>query len=251
MNPALDHLIVLVNDLDAAAADFSALGFTVCRRADRIEGSMLNRFICFADGSYILLSAFADPVASAGHRLAPLLKRGEGWADYSFVVEDLGGVVDRFRAAQMPTRGPIAVSSELSDGRKWSLDLLLAGIGAGGDEALPFVVQDREGREARIPDLTTHQNGAIGLAGLRVAAASPDRVIAGLECVAGRALSSEPAETGRRVHFGTGWVDIVEDRARKPGEGGLMQATVVVDGEVPAAPDPARLHGAAISFVRR
>ena len=57
MSISFDHFVLLVDDLDAAARDFAALGFTVLDRADTSHGTTIFKFVSFADGAYILLTA--------------------------------------------------------------------------------------------------------------------------------------------------------------------------------------------------
>ncbi|CAH1651504.1 MULTISPECIES: VOC family protein [unclassified Chelatococcus] len=254
MRASFDHLIVLVHDLDKAARDFESLGFTVTERHDGVAGSMLNRFISFADGSYLLLSAFADPAAADKHRLGPLLQRGEGWADYSFVVEGIEEITARLQSLHAPTRGPVQVSNSVASGDRWSLDLLMTGIGAGGDDALPFIVEDRAGRAHRIPAATRHRNGAAGIAGIRVATSSVATVIATLRGILGETISlSETEAHGRpatRIGFGTGWIDVLEDLSVNKGSPGLFEAVIATTIPQPE-PDPALTHGATIRFAPR
>lgn len=251
MRAAFDHLIVLVQDLGAAARDFESLGFTVTERHDSVAGSMHNRFISFADGSYLLLSAFADPAAAEKHRLGPLLQRGEGWADYSFVIAGIEEITARLQAQHAPIRGPVQVSNTVASGERWSLDLLMAGIGAGGDDALPFIVEDRAGRMHRIPAAPHHRNGATGIAGVRVATRSADKVIQTLHAILGEATTLSRTEAhGRpatRISFGPGWVEVIEDLSVNDGRSGLFEA-VIATTTAQQNPDPKRTHGAAIRF---
>ncbi|MBS7699757.1 MULTISPECIES: VOC family protein [unclassified Chelatococcus] len=254
MRASFDHLIVLVQDLDTAARDFERLGFTVAERHDAIAGSMRNRFICLADGSYLLLSAFADPGAAEKHRLGPLLQRGEGWADYSLVVEGIEEITARLQSLHVPTRGPVQVSNSVASGDRWSLDLLMTGIGAGGDDALPFIIEDRGGRAHRIPAVTQHRNGAVGIAGIRVATSSVAPVIATLRGILGETISlSETEVHGRpatRIGFGAGWIDVLEDLSVNKGSPGLFEAVIVTTMPQPER-DPALTHGATIRFASR
>lgn len=251
MPVAIDHLLVVVHDLEAAVRDFQALGFTIQQRDDSIEGSMINRFICFADGSYILLSAFAQPEQAKQHRLAPFLARGEGWADYSFVVDDVAGVAHSLENAGLSMRGPIRVANTLASGEEWSLDLLLTGVGAQGDGALPFLVEDKEGRDKRIPIPVPHENGASGIVGLRLAVRSAQSVADSLETMLGGRLALQQTEIegriARRIEFDNFWLEIVEDLNANGGLPGLYEAVLssdrgakVVDGNL--------VHGASLRF---
>ncbi|CAH1694273.1 Glyoxalase-like protein [Hyphomicrobiales bacterium] len=254
MRASFDHLIVLVHDLDGATRDFESLGFTVTERHDSVAGSMHNRFISFADGSYLLLSAFADPAAAEKHRLGPLLQRGEGWADYSFVVEGIEEITSRLLEQHAPTRGPVQVSNSIASGDRWSLDLLMTGIGAGGDDALPFLIEDRAGRAHRIPAPTQHRNGATGIAGIRVATSSVAPVLQTLRAILGETISlSETEAHGRpakRIDFGAAWIDVLEDLSVNKGSAGLFEA--VIGTTIPQPDhDPALTHGATIRFAPR
>ena len=254
MSAAFDHLIVLVHDLDAAAQDFENLGFTISERHDSVAGSMHNRFISFADGSYLLLSAFADPAAAEKHRLGPLLQRGEGWADYSFVITGIEAITAQLQAQHAPIRGPVQVSNTVASGESWSLDLLMTGIGAGGDDALPFIVEDRAGRVHRIPAAPQHRNGATGIAGVRVASAAADTVIQTLQTILGEAIPLSRTEAhGRpatRISFGGGWIEVFDDLSVNNGRSGLFEA-VVATTIAQQDPDPALTHGATIRFALR
>lgn len=171
--PFVDHVVLLVHDLEQAAADMEAAGFTVLQRADTAEkpGSTF-RFVSFADGSYVLLNAFSDENLEK-HRLGPLLKARQGWADWSFVVDDLDAAIARAEAAAIPL-GPLnAVKNTLATGEAWGLRLLVSGRGSPGDVALPFLVEDVEGRHARIPGPSSHANGASGIAEVTIASDNP------------------------------------------------------------------------------
>lgn len=242
MTIAFDHLVLLVNDLDAAARDFAALGFTVLERADTSHGSTAFRFVPFADGSYILLTAFTSDAGRQGHRLGPVMDAGEGWADYSFVVPDATAAAAALSKAGFAARGPVPVANVLAGGERWALDLLMTGRGSGGDVALPFLVSDVEGRGHRIPGPATHANGATGIAGLSVSTGNPDLVRRTLAAIGGRV-------EGDRVIFGRGHVDILPLDApqARPG-GGIVSVTLT--GTADRALDAGLTHGAPLRIER-
>jgi catechol 2,3-dioxygenase-like lactoylglutathione lyase family enzyme len=243
MKMSFDHLVLLVKDLDVAVRDFESLGFTVSERADTAHGSTVFRFISFADGSYILLTAFTSGEAMAGHRLGPVLESGEGWADYSFVVPDAHAAGKGMAAHGFPVAGPVAVSNVLADGRRWSLDLLMTGRGAAGDPALPFLVSDREGRNARIPAAPAHANGATGISGVRVTSANLGKAAAALVAMGGRRLASKEVI---RIGFDRVSVDVIPLDGSRP-DGGLVEAQVT--GPRDMVLDSKLAHGAAIRMV--
>lgn len=202
--PALDHVVLLVRDLDRAADEMRSAGFTVLRRADTKEkpGSTF-RFVSFPDGSYLLLNAFSEDALSR-HRLGPVLREREGWGDWSVCVADLDAAVDRAAAAGIPVGPENSVTNFLSTGEPWSLRLLVSGRGSKGDPALPFLVQDTQGRSARIPGPSVHANGATGIAGVTLAADDPAATAARLA-----ALLDLPAPSGPHLRIGDMEVGVV------------------------------------------
>ena len=57
----LDHLVILVRDLDQAVREYEVLGFTVTSGGEHADGLTRNALIPFRDGSYLELVAFLDP----------------------------------------------------------------------------------------------------------------------------------------------------------------------------------------------
>ena len=57
----LDHLVVLVSDLDQAIRGCEGLGFAVTSGGEHADGLTCNALIPFKDGSYLELVAFVDP----------------------------------------------------------------------------------------------------------------------------------------------------------------------------------------------
>lgn len=242
MTIAFDHIIVLVHDLDAAARDYRALGFTVLERADTEHGKTRFRFVSFPDGSYILLTAFASAEAQASHRLGEVLADGEGWADWSFVLPDVTQTGAALAEAGFAVADPVRVSNIIADGRSWALDLLMCGRGAGGDVSLPFVISDVKGRAARIPtDAAPHANGATGIAGISISTGNHDAVARTLVALGGSNASSN------RFDFGKGWVKVVPlDTPMGRRGGGVVE--LVLSGPQQDNFDLALTHGAPISM---
>ncbi|MBP0617020.1 VOC family protein [Jiella mangrovi] len=249
---AFDHFVHLVHDLDAASRDFSALGFTVQERADTIEGKTRFRFVCFDDGSYILLTAFADQAAQTAHRLGEVLAHGEGPADYSFTVDSSAAAGETLTAAGFPVKGPVPVSNVVASGERWALDLLMTGRGAGGDVALPFLVSDVEGRSARVPAPRPHANGATGIRSLTVASKDPRRCADALTAMGGREVAH--GDQGIDFDFGDVTMRVIDCAAASdvfPG-GGMVSCEIGTKAELPEGGrllDPALAHGAAMRLV--
>ena len=69
----IDHIAVVVPDLNTAIANYTTLGFTVVPGGRHPIGSH-NALIAFEDGSYIELLAFFEP--NPGHRWYQVLQQG-------------------------------------------------------------------------------------------------------------------------------------------------------------------------------
>lgn len=236
-----DHAIYLVAEpdgLDEAAHRFEALGFTITERddADRETAATAQKLICLADGSYIEILAIRDAEARQSHRFAHLLGEGDGWADTSVHAEDLTVIESRLQAAALPFRGPLSHERRLSSGERWSVRLILPGIGA-GHPALPFVLEDTAGRALRIPQANiSHANGVTGTAAMTVSVRDLDQAASGFKALFGavqkQANPLYPAARCLRYRVGRQWLDVIE----RPSEAeGLVSVALTRPGQEGAA----------------
>src|SRR5690349_16737047 len=79
MSFTIDHVVILVQDLDTASADYTDLGFTVVPGGEHTGGATHNALIAFADGTYLELIAFKRP--SPEHIWWRYAATGEGLID--------------------------------------------------------------------------------------------------------------------------------------------------------------------------
>lgn len=88
----LDHAVVVVRNLDTAAARFAALGFRL--KLGRLHpDSILNRHIKFRDGSELeLMTVAGTPVSQMAREYAALLAAGEGGVYAALWMTDLAPV---------------------------------------------------------------------------------------------------------------------------------------------------------------
>jgi catechol 2,3-dioxygenase-like lactoylglutathione lyase family enzyme len=167
----IDHIVIAVRDLDAAAKDYTTLGFTVVPGGKHPVGTH-NVLVAFADGAYIELIAFYRD--NPDHRWWAALQRGEGFVDFCMQTDDLIGDTIRLRAAGVKIEDPVPWSRTRPDGYqlKWLLSL------ARGEHrgVAPFLIQDETPREERIPRETVHRNGALGIGTITVAVADLPQV---------------------------------------------------------------------------
>ena len=168
MIAGLDHVVLVVLDLEGAVADHRTRGFTVIPGGVHAGGLTHNALIGFADGSYLELIAFADLERARGtHRWAPVAERGGGWADFALLSSDL--TQDVAALGDLVARPPEDAGRTRPDG------LRIAWRAAGLVPPLPFLIEDLTARELRVPggEATRHANGVRGVERVLVGAREP------------------------------------------------------------------------------
>jgi Glyoxalase-like domain len=164
MIQGIDHIVIVVNDLEQAAKDYEQLGFTVVPGGKHPVGSH-NVLISLADGSYIEIIAYYREALD--HRWWDPLQKGERLVDFCMQTDDLQGDTLKLRAAGVAINDPVPWSRTRPDGYelKWLLSLA-QGSHRG---VAPFLIQDVTPREERIPRAFDHKNGATGIHTVTVA----------------------------------------------------------------------------------
>ena len=165
---ALDHVVLVVPDLAAAAREHTERGFTVTPGGEHAGGLTHNALVAFADGAYLELIAFHDVHTEAAkvHRWWPVAARGGGWADFALLSDDLDGDARALEA--VVTLPPSDGGRTRPDGTRlqWRTLALAA--------PLPFLIEDVTPRDLRVPAATAHPNGVTGVAGVTVGARGRD-----------------------------------------------------------------------------
>jgi hypothetical protein len=164
----LDHVVLVVLDLDAAVADSRKRGFTVTPGGVHAGGLTHNALVGFQDGSYLELIAFLDLAAARGkHSWAPIAERGGGWADFAVLSNDL------FQDAA--ALGDLVAKPPEDGGRTRPDGLAIAWRVARLVPPLPFVIEDLTARALRVPggDAARHPNGIKGVKSIVVGATDP------------------------------------------------------------------------------
>ena len=179
----LDHLVILVRDLDLAVRGYEGLGFAVTPGGEHADGLTRNALIPFIDGTYLELVAFLDPEDTRDNVWGwrRFLASGGGLIDYCAASDDLAAEVKRLRERDFNVDGPTEGGRRLPDGKE--IRWLIARIRQEG-RLLPFLIEDLTPRELRVPGgpSAEHPNGALGICGLRLATPDAER--------AGRALAT-------------------------------------------------------------
>ncbi|HWO41682.1 MAG TPA: VOC family protein, partial [Candidatus Eisenbacteria bacterium] len=155
----IDHLVIVVRDLDRAAKDYERLGFTVIEGGRHPVGSY-NVLIPFADGSYLEIISFYREAVE--HRWWAPLQKGERLVDFCMRTDDLMGDTAKLRAAGVAINDPVPWSRTRPDG--YELRWLLALATGPHRGVAPFLIEDLTPREERVPQTFEHANGATGIA---------------------------------------------------------------------------------------
>lgn len=145
--PALDHVVLVVRDLDVAGAGFARHGFRL-KQGRLHPNNLLNRHIKFRDGTSIeLMTVAGEPGDGMAREYAGLLAAGEGGVYAAFTVSDITGPE---RAARS-----LRLDAKRSGSGGWrflsfppSSPAAAVFFGAGS-----FVVQDPDSLVAHEPDV--------------------------------------------------------------------------------------------------
>lgn len=212
-----DHIVVAVPDLDAAAATYEALGFTLTPRArheDRMGTS--NRLAQFAGRNFIELLEVDRPDRLAPHdfaRTPPFFSfgdhnrravaTGEGMSMLVFAGDDARADIAAFEAAGVPTYAPFDFErlARLPDGQAATVSFSLAfATSPDMPEIAFFVCQNRAPQHLWKPAFQDHANGAQGLQAVYLASSAPARDAAFVSALFGGAVTEVPG--GRHVACG-------------------------------------------------
>ena len=210
----IDHIVVVVRDLDRAIADYRNAGFTVNFGGEHMGGQTHNALIAFADGTYFELIAFKEPDSPSEHRWYERLKQGEGLVDYALLSDHLDAEAARVEAARLSIRGPVDGGRHRPDGQwvAWRSFVLGNGVGL---NALPFVIEDTTARDLRVPgdEATRHQLGVTRVAGLSLVVSNIQSAVAELSAALGsKAKAIDPRDESAAAHFTVGvqWLELVQ-----------------------------------------
>jgi hypothetical protein len=184
---ALDHAIVIVNSLDAAAPVWRRLGFTLTARGRHPGLGTANHTLMF-ERDYLELLSVEEP-AGAARRWAALAARGEGLAMAALATDDA-----RATRRTLLERG-VGVGDAIDFGRPVPLPegpaqarFTVCFPDEAATPALPaFFCQHHTRALVWRSEAQRHANTARGVAGLTVVAEAPEAVAAAWERLLGRA----------------------------------------------------------------
>lgn len=167
MISGIDHLVILVPNLEQAITQYTDLGFQVVRGGEH-PGGTHNALVGFADGSYLELIAFQQPEQPNPHRWYRFLSAGCGLIDFALRCDDVDQAAARLREAGLDyTVAPGARRTPRGVELQWrSAQPPQERAGE-----LPFLIQDVTPRAERVPGgaQARQPNGVVGVRGLVVA----------------------------------------------------------------------------------
>jgi catechol 2,3-dioxygenase-like lactoylglutathione lyase family enzyme len=254
----IDHVVIVVHELERAGADFAAMGFTVVPGGEHADGVTHNALIAFQDGSYLELIAFlsAPPDSHPFYR-----EHGEeGLVTFALLPQDIVADVESAERRGLKMVGPRRGGRVRPDGVRIEWE-----TARGETTDLPFLCGDVTARDLRVPHgpARLHANGVQGIAGVTVA-------VVDLGASTGRyraLLGVEPEEGGLSaseslVEFRVGEEEGVASITLVEPVGGPIEAPFKTRGEGPfsialraESPtagesfDPGKMHGVLMGIV--
>ena len=173
----IDHLVILVRDLDTARETYERLGFTLTERAEH-SASMGTANTCIMLGTdYFELLAVIHPT-EANQTWRNILEHSEGPAVIALSTNDADQVYRSMSKAGVDASPPLHFSrdAQTPDGTataKFSITRLPAGATA----PIPmFACQHHTPELVWRPEWQAHENGALGLATVSAVADNPSEL---------------------------------------------------------------------------
>lgn len=172
----LDHLVVAVRDLDAAAASWSALGFTLSPRGlHSAHVGSANYTMMFGE-DYLELLAVLVP-QTHNQALRDFLAKREGLERAAFTTADAAAGAEALRARGVDSTGPLHFGRPvpMPDGTeaearfsvfRWPASSYAGGLGI-------FACQHHTPEAVWVPSLQSHPNGVTGIRRALAATADP------------------------------------------------------------------------------
>jgi catechol 2,3-dioxygenase-like lactoylglutathione lyase family enzyme len=255
MFTGIDHVVIVVTELEAAIETYSRAGFSVVRGGKHPIGTH-NALIAFGDGSYLELIAFLK--LNTGHLWQTSLEKGSGIVDFCMATDDLAADVEAMRRAGVKIGEPFPLTRDRPDG--YHLSWVLATPEPPFNGQIPFLIKDDTPRDERVPRERTHRNGATGIRTLAIAVEDPGVTSRYYARVLGRpgmpVNRTDLNAAGVSFTIGPNEVQLlasksddgllaqwIRDRGQSPFELALANASA---GGVPL--DPALLQGARVRF---
>jgi hypothetical protein len=191
----IDHAVVMVKDLDQAAANYKRLGFTVSPRGTHSAHMGSGNYTIMFDPDYMELLGVLTPTEHNAPARAYLDTRGEGIERVAFTAVDSADGAEEIRARGYPPVGPTdferpvtmpngTISAAKFRTFEWPRAETPGGIRI-------FACQHKTRETVWIPELMQHANGAKRLKQVVMVSPEPARDAAHLSKMIDRDVRNE------------------------------------------------------------
>ncbi|MBX9910959.1 MAG: VOC family protein [Beijerinckiaceae bacterium] len=259
----LDHIVVTVRDLDAAAEQWRGLGFTVSPRGTHSAHRGTGNYTIMFGEDYLELLGVLTPTEQNAPTRDFLAKR-EGLERAALVTDDAAAGANELRRRGLSPIGPVHFGRpvDLPGGRtgearfhvfRWPLDQSPGGLPI-------FACQHLTREMVWIPELQRHANGAARIVRIEVLAADPQAAAAHLSRLIEEPMRQDgdgwlvPSGEGRAgflfynaAGFAARYPDAVREGGTSEGAAAVVLATSDIDVTKSALGDKSAAHGAALS----
>lgn len=248
----LDHVVIIVDDLDRAASDWAALGFTLSPRGEHSAHIGTRNHTLMLGPDYLELLAVAQPTEANAPSRAFLAQHGEGLERLAMRTLDAAADVTALRAAGLAARGPVDFSRPVTraDGSRteasfsvfhWPDDIRIGALRL-------FACQHHTPAAVWLPELQQHRNGARRILRIEQIVADPKHGAETLGHLLGRppqALAGGAAR-GWRIATGPGRADI--DFLEADGQPPATRLVLAVDADAESRPGSRQVNGLTVVF---
>ena len=208
----IDHAVVMVKDLDQAAANYKRLGFTVSPRGTHSAHMGSGNYTIMFDPDYMELLGVLTPTEHNAPARAFLEKSGEGIERIAFTAVDSTEGAEEIRARGYPPIGPTdferpvtmpdgTISSAKFRTFQWPTAEAPGGVRI-------FACQHKTRETVWIPELMQHANGAKRLRQVVIVSPEPAKDAAHLSKMIDRDVRNE-ADGAVAVPSGSDRADFV------------------------------------------
>ena len=226
----LDHVVVMVDGIDAAEAAYTRLGFQVQPRGFHKKLGTANHLMIFDTDYFEILGIVEDTEFNAERR--EWLKAGGGLANVALATDGADLAYEAFKAAGLDPDAPLAFDRAVEiDGKMELAQFRTVRIPKTNMPVVGFFVCDHLTPQfVYRPEWAKHPNGARGILGVTVIAEQPQRLAPELEKYFGEGSTKREGD-GLMANTGTQPIHYLSRRdymARYPG------VTPVRPGDHPA-----------------
>lgn len=200
----LDHVVIAVRDLAAAAETLRRLGFALTPTGHHPEWGTVN--ICAMFGQDYIEILGAEGQGDVADTVRSFTRDREGMMSLSLSTRDGAAAIEKLRSKGFDVADPRSLSRKLDDDAGTTLmfsEIMLP------PEAIPGIptrlVQHITAERERHPQWLDHPNGAIGIASVTAIVDDPGEMIPAWDLVFGPHAAT-PTDNTVTVHTGRGLI---------------------------------------------